>query len=296
MNEAFENVLSTDHGTLYRGDAIDLMATMEPGSVDTVFADPPFNLNKEYGRHINDARTDDDYLEWSFSWIDQCIDLLSEGGALWIYNLPKWNIPIGAHIMQNKHMQFRHQVAVSMKSSFPIQNKLYPAHYSLLYFIKGKRPRAFNKLRTPFEVCRHCGGEIKDYGGHRKKMNPEGVNLTDVWTDLSPVRHRNTKYRQANALPEKMLERVIEISTDEGDTVFDPFGGSGTTYAVAERLHRKWVGVELGDTTPIISRLTGEDPGESVMPNLGDSANERGQRGKIPPLETPGENTPMSLF
>lgn len=296
MTKTHEKVLTTDHGTLYKGDALDLMATMEPGSVDAVFADPPFNLDKEYGRHINDARTDDDYLEWSHEWISQCIELLSDGGALWTYNLPKWNIPIGARIMQDKRMQFRHQVAVSMKSSFPIPNKLYPAHYSLLYFIKGKKPRAFNKLRTPFEVCRHCGGEIKDYGGHRKKMNPEGVNLTDVWTDLSPVRHRNTKYRQANALPEKMLERVIQISTDQGDTVFDPFGGSGTTYAVAERLHRPWVGVELGDTDPIVARLTGQDPSESAMPNLGESASERGQRGKVPTPDATDKDATVPLF
>lgn len=273
-----KKVMSTNHGVLYEGDAIDLMTDMEMGSVDMIFADPPFNLNKEYGRHINDSRTENDYLEWSYSWIDKCVDLLSEGGSLWIYNLPKWNIPIGAHLMRDKDMQFRHQVAVSMKSSFPIKNKLYPAHYSLLYFVKGKKPRSFNKVYTPFECCRHCGGEIKDYGGHRKKMNPSGVNLTDVWTDLSPVRHRNKKYRQANALPEEMLERVIEISTDEGDVVFDPFGGSGTTYAVAERLHRNWIGVELGETDPIITRLSGEDPGDSVMPNLGESARERGQR------------------
>lgn len=281
MTDALNEVLTTDHGTLYEGDAIDLMAGMEPGSVDAIFADPPFNLNKEYGRHINDARTADDYLEWCYTWVDQCIDLLTEGGALWIYNLPSWNIPIGAHIMSDKRMTFRHQVAVSMKSSFPIPNKLYPAHYSLLYFIKGKKPRVFTKLRTPIEVCRHCGGEIKDYGGHRKKMNPDGVNLTDVWTDLSPVRHKNTKYRQANALPEKMLERVIGISTHEDDLVFDPFGGSGTTYAVAEQMHRRWVGIELGDPTPIITRLTGLAPDDNAMPHLGANAAQRGERGKV---------------
>lgn len=280
-NTAPVEVLTTDHGTLYHGDAVDLMATLEPGSLDVVFADPPFNLNKEYGAHINDALDPGDYLQWCYTWVDQCIDLLADGGALWLYNLPSWNIPIGAHIMNDPRMTFRHQVAVSMKSSFPIANKLYPAHYSLLYFVKGKRPKTFTKLRTPFETCRHCGGEIKDYGGHRNKMNPDGVNLTDVWTDLSPVRHRSTKYRQANALPEKMLERVLQISSNEGDTVFDPFGGSGTTYAVADRLHRKWIGVEVGDTAPIIARLLGEEASPDAMPGLGANANHRGERGKV---------------
>lgn len=294
MTNATPVVFTSEHGTLHQGDALELMPTMEAGSVDAIFADPPFNLNKEYGKGVNDALKDEEYLNWCYQWVDQCIDLLTEGGALWIYNLPKWNIPVGAHIMADPRMTFRHQVAVSMKSSFPIKNKMYPAHYSLLYFVKGKRPRTFNNLRTPFEVCRHCGKEIKDYGGHRKKMNPEGVNLTDVWTDLSPVRHKSTKYRQANALPEKMLERVIQMSTDAGDMVFDPFGGSGTTYAVAERLHRRWIGVELGDTEPIITRLSGGTASPDAMPHLGANSEARGQRGKVAAM---GEkSTTASLF
>jgi site-specific DNA-methyltransferase (adenine-specific) len=100
--------------------------------------------------------------------------------------------------------------------------------------------------------------DLKDYGGHRNKLNPEGLNLTDVWTDIPPVRHRTTKRRGANELSIKLLRRVLEIATEPGDLVFDPFGGSGTTYAAAEEMHRHWIGVELGDCEPIIRRLKGE--------------------------------------
>ena len=273
-------VFATEHGKLYQGDGLELMQSMEAESVDCIFADPPFNLNKEYGDGINDKLDDNEYLDWTYHWLDSCCRLLVPGGALWVYNLPKWNIPSGAYLMQNPKLMFRHQVAVSMKSSLPIPNKLYPAHYSLLYFTKGK-PRTFTKVRTPYELCRHCGKEIKDYGGHRNKMNPDGVNLTDVWTDLSPVRHKRTKYRLANALPEAMLARVLTISTKPDDTVFDPFGGSGTTYAVAEGMHLDWIGCELGDVAPIIERLNGGRV-SNVMPRFGATAPQRGQRGAVP--------------
>ncbi|SES35059.1 DNA-methyltransferase [Corynebacterium cystitidis] len=276
-----EPVYTTEHGKLYQGDCIEFMEGQSPEQFDVIFADPPFNLNKEYGRKVNDKLSDEEYLEWTYRWLDLCVPLLREGGALWVYNLPKWNIMSGAHLMGNEELTFRHQVAVSMKSSLPIKNKLYPAHYSLLYFIKGKRPKSFTKVRTPYERCRHCGGFIKDYGGHIKKMNPEGVNLTDVWTDLSPVRHKKTKFRKANALPEKMLDRVLTVSGFEGATVFDPFGGSGTTYAVAEQKHLNWVGIELGDVEPIIARLQGGKV-DNVMPNLGSASPVRGQRGLLP--------------
>lgn len=87
-------------------------------------------------------------------------------------------------------------------------------------------------------------------------MNPEGVNLTEVWTDICPVHHRKDKVRAANALPEKMLELVLTISTQEGDLVLDPFSGSGTTYEVADKMGRRWLGIEQGYTTPIENRLT----------------------------------------
>jgi site-specific DNA-methyltransferase (adenine-specific) len=155
-------------------------------------------------------------------------------------------------------MLFRHSIAIEMKSCLPIQGRLYPAHYSLLYFTKGK-PKTFRKIRTPIETCRHCDGEIRDYGGHRDAMNPLGVNLKDVWTDVPPVRHRKFKdpNRPANALSTKILDRVVEMTTRPGDLVLDPFGGRGTTYAVCERRQRRWIGIELDFCEQIVDRLNG---------------------------------------
>jgi site-specific DNA-methyltransferase (adenine-specific) len=91
-------------------------------------------------------------------------------------------------------------------------------------------------------------------------MNPNGVNLKDVWTDIPPVRHRKFKSdtRSANAISTKILERVIEMSTLPGDLVLDLFGGSGTTYSVCERRHRHWIGIEIENPSSIIERLTGK--------------------------------------
>ena len=88
-------------------------------------------------------------------------------------------------------------------------------------------------------------------------MNPKGVNLKDVWTDIPPVRHWKfkSKSRRANALSTKILDRVIEMSTRPGDLVLDPFGGSGTTYAVCEAKHRHWLGVEIDFADVIVERL-----------------------------------------
>ena len=88
-------------------------------------------------------------------------------------------------------------------------------------------------------------------------MNPEGVNLKDVWTDIPPVRHWKfkSKDRKANALSTKILDRVVEMSTLPDELVLDPFGGSGTTFAVCEKKGREWIGAEIDFGPEIIDRL-----------------------------------------
>jgi len=147
-----------------------------------------------------------------------------------------------------------------MKGTYSRGNKLYPAHYALLYYTKGE-PKTFNRLRTTIPICRHCGKEIKDYGGHRDKLNPAGLNLTDFWDDTSPNRHRKFKVRPGvNELKVMIPERAILISTNENDIVFDPFGGGGSTYQAAEKNNRYWIGSELFDCNHIKNRLHEEFP------------------------------------
>lgn len=244
----------TKLGRLYRGDCLSIMPTIPPETVDCIFADPPFNLAKDYGEGINDSIEDREYLRWSRSWIQQAIRLLKPGGSFFLWNLPKWNLPLGSYI--GRHLRFRHWVAVDIKYCLPIPGRLYPSHYSLLYFVKGDRPSTFNPPRLPMETCRHCGGELKDYGGYKDRMNPQGINLTDVWIDIPPVRHRRYKNRSANELALKLIDRVLDIATNEGDLVLDPFGGGGTTYAACELRGRRWIGIELGEVKPIIDRLS----------------------------------------
>ncbi|MCX6566903.1 MAG: site-specific DNA-methyltransferase [Candidatus Aminicenantes bacterium] len=248
-------VFNTSAGVLFEGDCLKVLPLIKSETIDLVFADPPFNLGKEYGNKVNDKLTEKEYIVFGKKWISECSRTLKDGGSFFIYNLPKWNIIFGAYLLE-LGFTFRHWIAINIKASLPIQGRLYPSHYSLLYFSKGK-PNTFRKIRTPIEKCRHCGGEIKDYGGHRNAMNPLGVNLTDVWNDIPPVRHWKfkSKKRKANQLSTKLLSRVVYMSTNRGDVVLDPFGGSGTTFDVCENERRHWIGIDLESCDVIIERL-----------------------------------------
>jgi site-specific DNA-methyltransferase (adenine-specific) len=220
-----------------------------------VFADPPFNLDKDYPSGIDDNRKEEEYLSWCETWLSHCTRVLKHGGSLFVWNIPKWNTYISRYL--NNLLNFRHWIATDITYRLPIRGRLYPSHYSLLYYCKGKKPKTFNPDRTPLETCRHCYNDIKDYGGYKRKMNPEGKSLTDVWYDISPVRHSKYKNRsQGNELSIKLMDRIIEMSTEPDDLVFDPFGGAGTTYAVSEMKNRRWLGIEIGPTEAIETRLS----------------------------------------
>jgi site-specific DNA-methyltransferase (adenine-specific) len=249
-------ILETPKGQLYQADCLDMMSRVESESVDLFFADPPFNLGKEYSSGINDNKADEHYVDWCKLWLDEAIRVLKPGGSLFHWNLPKWNLPLGAYL--NDRLTFRHWITVDIKYSLPISGRLYPAHYALLYFVKGKRPAIFHPDRIPVPCCRHCGGELRDYGGYKDKMNPRGVNLSDVWTDIPPVRHAKYKKRQANALDLKLMDRIVTIASDPGSLVMDPFGGSGTTFVAAELNGRRWIGSEL-DCSSIVERFDALD-------------------------------------
>jgi len=257
---------TTASGCLYRGDCLEFLGTIADESVATFFADPPFNLSKDYGSNGSDNIPDADYLNWCEKWLGEGVRALAPGGALFVYNLPKWLMPLGTYLGSLGGMTFKHWIAIDKAHSLPIPNRLSTSHYGLLYFIKGDRPRVFDRdaVRIPIQVCRHCGREVKDYGGHKKYLNPKGLNLSDVWDDIPPVRHKRYKTRQANQLAPVILERIILLSTRPGDLVCDPFAGAGTTAYVAEKLGRRWISYELNDCEPAKCRLdelaNGVDP------------------------------------
>lgn len=252
----FHPFLTTSRGALYDSDCLEILRALRSGVVDTVFADPPFNIGKDYKNGYNDRVSHVQYLEWCREWIRECCRVIKPGGAFFLYATPELAVQFAP--MLGDSLEFRHWISVTMKGTFPRGRKLYPAHYALLYYTKGI-PRVFNKLRLPIETCRHCGKETRDYGGHRGKMNPEGVNLSDVWTDTSPNRHAKFKVRPGvNELKLVIPERAILMSTNPGDLVFDPFGGGGSTFQAAEKHFRNWLGTELYDAAHIRRRLEEE--------------------------------------
>jgi site-specific DNA-methyltransferase (adenine-specific) len=216
-------------------DALTFLSAVCDDAADIVFLDPPFNLGKDYGSmsrlELYDADAYDVYMR---SVLNQTIRILKPGGALFLYHLPSWAIRWANHL--SDRIEFRNWIAISMKNGFARGQRLYPAHYALLYYTKGA-PARFTRPKLAPRRCRHCRRVLKDYGGYREIVERGGINLSDVWDDLSPVRHKSSKLRTPNQLPIEITDRVCAIAGGTRTLLIDPFVGTGTSLVSA--LHRK---------------------------------------------------------
>ena len=223
------------------GDAIDIMRKIPDDSIDMTFADPPFNLNKKYGNY-KDKKASEEYIKWCNQWLTEMVRITKSTGSILVHNIPKWLIYHANHL--NKIAFFKHWIAWD-SMSIPLGKTLLPAHYGILFYTKNQKGFKFHELRSPHKKCSHCNKMIKDYGGKKEQINPLGTLLSDVWSDIHRIRHRNRRDEHPCQLPEPLLERLILMTTDEKDIVLDPFIGAGTTALASKRLGRNFIGIDI---------------------------------------------------
>ena len=253
-----------ENGVLFRANCLDLLANLRSGTIDLAFADPPFNLGKQYeDADVSDNYHDEAYRGWCRTWIIETIRVLKPGGALFIYHLPRWLMDIGAWMNTIGDVEFRNWIALKMKNGFPIKNRLHPAHYGLLYFTKkGKERPKFNVVRAKSPVCRKCGELHHDYGGYRAKYrkyeDEEGVpwtQISDFWEDTRPATHDKARDLKINELPIHIPERAILLASSPGDVILDCFAGAGSTIHAAQRTGRFWIASDLGGSEAALRRI-----------------------------------------
>ena len=226
---------------IVHGDCIEVMQHIPSDSVDVTFADPPFNLKKKY-RTYKDEKDTDDYLSWCKQWIDEMVRITKPSGSIFVHNIPKWLLYYAGFL--NEIADFRHWIAWDAPTS-PMGKTLQPSHYGILFYAKNQQENKFYEIRYPHKRCRKCGYLVKDYGGKKKILHPFGPLVSDVWSDIHRIRHNKHRDPHPCQLPVHLLERLILMSTDEGDVVLDPFIGTGTTAIAAARLGRKVIGIDL---------------------------------------------------
>ena len=247
---------------IIHGDCIEVMKGIPSNSIDVTFADPPFNLKKKYGTY-KDEKDTDDYLLWCRQWILEMVRITKPSGSIFVHNIPKWLLYYAGFL--NEVADFRHWIAWDAPTS-PMGKTLQPAHYGILFYAKNQKENKFYEIRYPHKRCRKCGYLLKDYGGKKKILHPFGPLVSDNWSDIHRIRHNKHRDPHPCQLPVHLLERLILMSTDEGDIVLDPFMGTGTTAVAAARLGRRVIGIDLDPQYVEITqrKLTQESPNSKI--------------------------------
>ncbi len=235
--EYFENII----GEVIQGDCLEIMRKIPDNSVDITFADPPFNLKKKYGTY-KDKNTVEGYLSWCKRWLKEMVRITKPTGSIFVHNIPKWLIHFGSYL--NEVATFRHWIAWDAMGP-PLGKTLLPNHYGILYYVKSEKEYKFYDIRMLHKRCRKCQVILKDYGGKKDQMHHMGPLVSDVWTDIHRIRHKKRRDEHPCQLPIQLLERLLLMSTDEGDIVLDPFIGTGTTAIAAKKLGRKFIGIDI---------------------------------------------------
>jgi len=223
------------------GDAIEIMRQIPDNSVDMTFADPPFNLGKKYNSYY-DKKNIDEYIEWCKLWMKEMVRVTKSSGSIFVHNIPRWLTHFATFLNEIAH--FRHWIAWNAMGA-PLGKTLLPNHYGILWYTKQIKSYKFYDIRGPHPRCRKCITILQDYGGKKDQIHPFGPLVSDVWTDIHRIRHKKRRDEHPCQLPIPLLERLILMTTDEGDVVLDPFVGTGTTAIAAKRLGRKYIAIDI---------------------------------------------------
>ncbi|MCD4745283.1 MAG: site-specific DNA-methyltransferase [Bacteroidales bacterium] len=224
-----------------QGDCLELFKNIPDNSVDMTFADPPFNLKKNY-KSYKDSLEFQEYLNWCEQWISEMIRVTKPTGSIFVHNIPKWLTYYATYL--NKFAHFKHWISWDAPSA-PMGKSLQPAHYGILFYEKKEKKSKIYELRYPHKRDRKQGFLLKDYGGKKDGLHQFGPLISDVWTDIHRIKHNKNRDTHPCQLPIHLLDRLILMTTDENDIVLDPFSGTGTTAISAKRTGRKYIGFEL---------------------------------------------------
>lgn len=227
---------------VYRADCLELMRLMPEGSVDAVFADPPYRLSTggvtvrsgrlasvdkgSWDRSLGSFERDH---EFNVQWLKEARRILKPDGTLWVTGTHHIIFSLGFALQT---LKFRIINDITWQKPDPTPNALHTtfthAHETILWASKGKGARhTFN-----YDLI---------------NSREPGVQMSSVWRIPTVTKREKTYGYHPTQKPLRLVRRALLASTREGDLVFDPFCGSGTTAVAAKELNRFFVGAEIGE-------------------------------------------------
>lgn len=240
--------LKTIENVVICGDAFETLKILNARSFDLLFADPPYNLTKDFGTEQFRQTTLNLYEEWLDSWLIDCSRLLKPTASVYICG--DWRSASPIQRIGSKYFKLQNRITWEREKGRGSKTNWKNASEDIWFFTVSDE-YVFNvdevqlkrKVLAPYTE----NGKPKDWN----KSEDGNFRLThpsNLWTDLTvPFWSMPENTDHPTQKPEKLLAKIILASTNKGDMILDPFLGSGTTAVVAEKLNRKFVGIEADE-------------------------------------------------
>jgi site-specific DNA-methyltransferase (adenine-specific) len=264
-------VFGNDRHKIIHGDALQALTKIDNSSIDLIFADPPYNIGKNFNGQKDKWSTEQEYLQWCYKWLDLCVQKLKPTGSFYVMTATQFMPYFDIYLRQK--LEILSRIVWSYDSSGVQAKKYFGSMYEpILFCVKDKDNYTFNAENILVEAKTGAKRKLIDY----RKAVPTVYNSEkvpgNVW-EFARVRYRMAEYENhPTQKPIALLQRIIIASSNEGDLVMDPFSGTFTTCFVAKELGRNSIGIELQDEYIKIGlrrlRLAEEFKGEKLQKQI----------------------------
>lgn len=239
-------MLSKKINKILNEDCIEGMKNLDDCSIDLIVADPPYNLNKNFGKW-DETKNKDIWLPWSKEWLNECNRVLKNNGSIFVYGIHHHLCWLQCH-MYEIGLTYRRQIIWNYENGFSGYKNTLAAHYEpLLWFSKGES-YTFNEIREPYKSTERLKHKITK-NGKVWTPHPDGRIAGDVWKfpTLAGRRFKDEKVDHPTQKPLSISERIIKHFSNEKELVLIPFSGSGSECVASKKLKRNFIGFELNE-------------------------------------------------
>jgi site-specific DNA-methyltransferase (adenine-specific) len=225
-------------------DCEEALAELPAGCCELIIADPPYNLNKDFGVW-KESEHKHRWLRWCKAWLRQCERILKPGGSIFVYGIHHHLCWLQCYLYE-LNLVYRRQIIWFYENGFSGYTKSLSAEYEpLLWFSKGKS-YTYHPIREPYKSTERLKHRITK-NGKEWKPNPDGRLAGDVWRfpTLAGRRFQNEKVEHPTQKPMSISNRIVRHFSNDGNLVIVPFAGSGSECVAAKNAHRHFIGFEV---------------------------------------------------
>lgn len=253
LTTGFQPQVSAPGGTLFQGNSLEWLASLTAGSVDLVFADPPYSVNKASWDRFESRNV---YVAWSLEWIAEASRVLKPSGSLYICGYTEILADI-KHLAMN-HFEDCRWLIWHYKNKANLGSDWGRSHESIIHFRKSAKTRLLNPdfARIPYgahtlRYPSHPQADTSNFSRSQRprtdnwEPHPMGAKAKDVIEVPTTNNGMAEKTPHPTQKPEELVRKFVMSSSHPGDMVIDPFSGSGTTAVVAAQLSREWAACDL---------------------------------------------------